>query len=101
VFVADASNYTANDEIYFQLPRPVWTAALNARSVFNEISMAIFLDGELARVNAFTAALTRAVERDENIGGRFVDSTFEQGARTCVYTINRRAFKDETRTAVC
>jgi Phage tail tube protein len=96
IMFTEANNYTANDAIYFQTERPIWTPALNARSVFNEIFMEILIDGEVERVNAFTAALTRPVERDENIGGRFVDATYEQGVRTAVFTINRRAFKTET-----
>lgn len=71
--------------------RTVWTQSLPVSSALNEIACSIWVDGTKFRVSDFGATLTRPAERDEIIGGRFIDTVVEYGERTCVYTLSRRA----------
>jgi hypothetical protein len=68
-----------------------WTQALPVKALFNEISAFIRVDGIERRIRQMTGTLTRPVELDEAIGGRFTDFTIEQGDRTSVLELTRRA----------
>jgi hypothetical protein len=79
------------DEWRFARRRDVWTQTLPVKSLCNEISASIEIAGTKTRLKNVGLTLTRPVALDEAIGGRFSDFSIEQGERTAVWTLSRRA----------
>lgn len=82
---------TAADEWEFTGTRAVWSQSLPTHSPFNEIYAEVYVDGTIFRTRDLGLTLERPIEPDDAIGGRFVDTVIEQGQRTAVWTLTRRA----------
>ena len=87
----DATGATVLDEFRIPRRRDVWTQTLPTKAVFNEIAIFVRVDGLEERTRDLSLTFTRPGERDEAIGGRFVDQVLEQGQRTYAGQLNRRA----------
>ena len=84
-----------DDEWYLPMYRTVWSQSLPVASALNEVYCIITLDGTKFRTRDVACSLTRPIELDEVVGGRFVDEIIEQGQRTATWTLNRRAIDND------